>query len=215
MEAAQHASTRATEVTDEISCARAAEILVTVKGAKAAIKKERLAAGAPYRASQTAINNTFKELENALDGPLDRLSEEVKAFERARIDREDEERRAYEKAQREQQQRETEAKAKADAEASAAAAENRPAVPPTSPPPPPEMTPPPAPRESTVRHTSGGSVGTRMEKKFEVFDPALVPAKYRPVDESLIQKDVKAGVEDIPGVRIYDDLNLASRTRKT
>lgn len=215
MEAAQHAAQRATEVTDEASCARAAEILVTVKGAKKAIDKARLKAGEPYRQSSTAINNTFKELENPLDGPIERLTEEVKAFEKARHEEEEAQRKAYEKQQEDQRQREVDAKAKADAEASAAAAENRPAVAPTPPPPPVEpMLPPPPPRESTVRHTSSGSLNTRFEKAIEIFDEAMVPRKYRPIDESLILKDAQAGVTDIPGVRIYDDLNLASRTRK-
>ncbi len=55
-------------------------------------------------------------------------------------------------------------------------------------------------------------VSTRKRWTHEVVDAELVPAEYRPVDESLIRKAVVAGVREIPGVRIYQADGLAVRS---
>lgn len=223
MESAQHASLRATEVTDEATCARAAEILVQVRNSQRAIDKNRLAAGEPYRKSQAAINAEYKELEGALSGIADRLAQDVSTFENLKAEEEAERRREYEEQVREQEvaTRRAAAKRVADAEQAAAAARaaeaagHAPPEPPAPPAPPtpapPPLPPPPPPRENVVRRTSGGSVSGRLEWKFEIEDPELVPDKYKPIDETILRKDVKAGVRDIPGVRIFQERNLTTR----
>jgi chemotaxis protein histidine kinase CheA len=223
LEAAMHSSTRATEVTDEASAARASEILVQAKGAKKAIDKNRLKAGDPYRASTKAIDTEFKEMASPIDGVIDRLTEEINAYEEKKREAEAEAVRQHEAQVREheRQQREAEEKARREAEereraAKAAAAANEPPPPPPPPPPAPAPPPPPPPppprREKVVRHTSSGSVSTRIEWKFEVVDRAMVPKKYHLLDEVQIGKDVRAGEREIPGLRIYSVENTQARS---
>jgi len=59
--------------------------------------------------------------------------------------------------------------------------------------------------------TEQGSVTTRKVWKFEVVDPSTIPGKYFVLDESLIRADVKAGVREIPGVRIYESDEVVVR----
>lgn len=67
--------------------------------------------------------------------------------------------------------------------------------------------------EAPAKTVSAGEAKAtaRMVPKFKVFNPEIVPMKYRPIDESLIRKDVKAGVREIIGVRIWEEEELAIR----
>lgn len=62
-----------------------------------------------------------------------------------------------------------------------------------------------------VVHTSCGSAGTRKEWTFEITDVALVPREFMLVDEKAIRAQVKAGIRQIPGVRIFEDSNIVLR----
>lgn len=63
------------------------------------------------------------------------------------------------------------------------------------------------------RRTSGGTVSTRMVWKHEIVDAAQVPREFLVVDERLIREAVRAGRRDIPGVRIFEDAELAVSAR--
>lgn len=52
--------------------------------------------------------------------------------------------------------------------------------------------------------TEHGSVSTRKVWKHEIVDTNVIPGKYFVLDESLIRADIKAGVREIPGVRIFE-----------
>jgi hypothetical protein len=68
-----------------------------------------------------------------------------------------------------------------------------------------------APAAPVVEATKlAGTSGTKRWKA-TVVDPALVPRKYLIVDERLINADMKAGVREIPGVRIEQIDGLAVR----
>jgi len=69
----------------------------------------------------------------------------------------------------------------------------------------------PAPVANTTKATLGSAVG-RMVWKFEVQDPAQVPRAYLAVDEKAIRTAVGAGVRDIPGVRIFQEEQIAGRS---
>lgn len=212
--AAEHSAQLATEVTDEASCARAAEILVQAKGAAKAIDKSRLDAGSPYRASTRAIDTEFKELASPIDAIVERLTKEVNDYEAKVRDEEAEAQRKYEADLAERKRVEDEAAAKAKREAEEAAKRDEPPPPPPPPPAPAPPPPPPPPKRSgAVRHTSGGSVGSREEWKFEITDPSLVPDIYKTIDEVQMGKDVRGGKREIPGVRIYPVNNVSTRTR--
>ena len=44
-----------------------------------------------------------------------------------------------------------------------------------------------------------------------VVDPMTVPREYLVVDEKAIRAAVRAGVREIAGVRIYEDVEMAVR----
>ena len=55
-------------------------------------------------------------------------------------------------------------------------------------------------------HTASGSVTTRTVWKHEVLDMAALPDEYKIADEVKLGKVVRAGVREIPGVRIYEEM---------
>ncbi len=69
-----------------------------------------------------------------------------------------------------------------------------------------EAAPEPEP-EKTVR-TEKGAATFRGVWTFKVVDPAQVPREYLCVDEKKIRQAVKAGVREIPGVDIFEDVQV-------
>jgi hypothetical protein len=57
----------------------------------------------------------------------------------------------------------------------------------------------------TIR-TASGAVTTRTVWKHEVVDMAALPDEYKIADEVKLGKVVRAGVREIPGVRIYEEM---------
>lgn len=53
----------------------------------------------------------------------------------------------------------------------------------------------------------------RTEWDFEITDESQVPREYLMVDESKIRRVVRAGIRNIPGVRVYERQTLAVRGR--
>ncbi len=68
---------------------------------------------------------------------------------------------------------------------------------------------PPAP---TTTRTEKGTMSFREVWKFEVTEPKKVPRDYLEISDILIRNAVKAGVREIPGVRIYSEKVAALRT---
>lgn len=96
--------------------------------------------------------------------------------------------------------------------AAEAAKKNEPMKPPPPPPPPPApvvpVTPPPAPK---AVETAFGNVSMRGTWTYEITDEKKVPREYLAVDEKKIGKVVKAGIREIPGVRIFEKFGSATR----
>ena len=61
----------------------------------------------------------------------------------------------------------------------------------------------------TMTKTSLGSATIKKVWTFEITDETLIPRTYFTVDEKKIREAVRAGVREIPGVRIYQDDQLA------
>ena len=66
--------------------------------------------------------------------------------------------------------------------------------------------------QQTVTRTETGSGHLRMDWVHEVVDPMLVPRKYLIVDDRAIRADVKAGIREIPGCRIFEKPIMNIRT---
>lgn len=202
-ERATVAARAATEVTDEATCARAAEVLTVVAKAVKVADKKRLEATEPYRNSTKVIDAEFKELAAPLKGVEERLRGEIVRFEAERRRAAEEEVRKHEAEVRAAEKAQREAEFEAARAAEEAAKRNEPPPPAPAPPPPPP--PPPAPREKSVRHTSTGSVSTRTVWKFEIVDSSMIPREYLSVDGTAIRTAISVGVREIKGLRIYPD----------
>lgn len=63
-----------------------------------------------------------------------------------------------------------------------------------------------------VTRTEFGSAHLRKSKDFKVVNPALVPREYLTVDERAIRDAIKRGIQEIPGVIIFDDTDVVLRT---
>jgi len=66
------------------------------------------------------------------------------------------------------------------------------------------------PRETRIA-TEAGTVYEKRSWKFLIEDAAQVPREYLMVDERAIRDAVKAGVREIPGVKIYEHKDIAVR----
>jgi hypothetical protein len=70
----------------------------------------------------------------------------------------------------------------------------------------------PPPPVTTIR-ADVGTLGTMKIWKWEVTDITKVPAEYLIVDGARLTRVVKAGVRDIPGIRIYSEDTLTVRAK--
>jgi len=61
--------------------------------------------------------------------------------------------------------------------------------------------------------TGMGTVSTQRVWKWELVDMAQVPEEYKIIDAGKITKVVKAGLRNIPGIRIYDEETLRVSAR--
>lgn len=74
----------------------------------------------------------------------------------------------------------------------------------------------PAPAILPAQKATRSEAGTVSERKFwtfEIVDPMQIPRAYLMIDEKAIRAAVKAGVRDIPGVRIFEDIQISGRTK--
>jgi len=67
------------------------------------------------------------------------------------------------------------------------------------------------PKRDAVVRTASGSASTKKVWTFEVKDPEKVPREYLTVDEKAIRQAVNGGVRDIPGVKIFQGIQVAIR----
>lgn len=67
--------------------------------------------------------------------------------------------------------------------------------------------------EDKVLRGSGAIVYERSVQKFEVVNLAEVPLRYLQINESMIKQDLKLGVLEIPGVRVWEEKTTQIRSR--
>lgn len=68
------------------------------------------------------------------------------------------------------------------------------------------------PLEKSIRG-DGAMAYTKVEKKFRLSDISKVPAKYLKLDEQAIKQDIKFGINEIPGLEIYEEKSTQLRSR--
>ena len=199
--------------------------LIMLKKTAQALDRVREDMKAPHLAAGRQVDAYFKPMiEKATEVAgrvgkyllaIRREQDRIVEAERARVERENAERErlALEAVRRDREA--ADAKAKAEAEAAgftptevkdwtAAAVADVPAVIVQQ-----EVAPAPVP--NAVRSAVGSSVLTRRWT-FAIESDPDVPLEYRTVDPAKIRKAVAAGVRTIPGVRIYQEESLTTRS---
>lgn len=68
------------------------------------------------------------------------------------------------------------------------------------------------PMENIIRG-EGAIAVTKVEKKFEVEDISKVPLKYLMINEAEVKMDIKLGINNIPGLKIYEETKTQLRIR--
>lgn len=69
------------------------------------------------------------------------------------------------------------------------------------------------PEVENVVRGEGASAVTKKEKNFRLVDLSKVPLKYLMLDEDQIKKDLKMGIDEIPGLEIYEETKTTLRVR--
>lgn len=177
---------REIEVRDDGSLRLAVETAAAAKKLDGAIEKLRKQwVEEPNRFVRT-VNNLAKRYQDNLKQVEVTLKRKISDYQyQVELERRKAEARAREEARKLQE--------RLQAEAEAAGVEA------------PEVATPVIPERATTVRTAKGSAIQRTQWTFEVVDPLLVPREYLMVDEKAIRAAVRAGVREIPGVRIYEE----------
>ena len=177
------------EIIDDETDLEAAEFLAQVKTARKRVDELRHWFTNPLETQKKAIIARFR----ATDAPLEQAQKIVGGKHISFVSEQ------RERARREQERLRRLAEAK-QARQAARAEEKGLEAPPVQIPMPTIQAPP-----KTV-HTAFGSVSTRTVWKHEVVDMAALPDEYKIADEVKLGKVVRAGVREIAGVRIYEEM---------
>lgn len=65
--------------------------------------------------------------------------------------------------------------------------------------------------DKSIETKSGNKVSMMKVRKFEIVDVSKIPVEYMIPDTAKIQKMVKAGINEIAGIRIYEDYTSSVR----
>lgn len=192
---------------DASTAGRLGDTVVQVRACMKVVEDAHKTVKAPYLEAGRAVDAKRKELIEKLEGVKGSLEGKQTAFfrEEQRKEREAEEARRREEARIQAEQEEARRKAEAE----------------NSPPPPPPPPPPPAPEPirdtAPLRGDLGTAVSRRTVRRFEIedFDVAYIHvsknAKVREAIEKAIGAQVRSGTEEIPGVRIWEDVAVSNR----
>ncbi len=187
------AAAQAIAVTDEKGMGEATELLGWIARAKKQVEEKRKFFVNPLNKQVKAINAMFKDYAAPLEQADTLLRGKVLIYreEQERIRRAEEER--LRKLQEKEQERLRKQAEKKDL-----------------PPPPPMPTPQVQGQAKTV-HSDFGSVSAKKVWDFEIVNEQEIPKEFLMVNEKAIRAAVKAGVRNIPGVKIFQREELAVR----
>jgi len=177
------------EIADDESDVEAAEFLAQVKTARKRVDELRHWFTDPLETQKKAIIARFK----TTDAPLEQAQ---KIVGRKHI--------AYQSAKEEAARKEQERLrrlAEARQERAVRRAEEKGLEAPT-----PVIPMPTVEAPAKTIHTAAGAVTTRKVWQHEVVDFAALPDEYKVPDDVKLGKVVRAGVREIPGVRIFDEM---------
>ena len=184
-------------VSSEKGMEEATDILSWVSKAKKQVEDKRKFLVKPLNDHVKAINEMFKGYMAPLEQADAMLRKKVIIYrqEQERIRREEEDRLRKE-AEAERKRMEKQAKKEG-----------------VAPPPPPPPVAPSMPEQAKTTYSGMGSVSTKMVWDFEIVDENKVPRNFMIANEKAIRAAVKAGVRNIPGVKVFQKEELAVRAR--
>jgi hypothetical protein len=185
----------------------ATNLLGFIKQSKKQFEDKRTGYVKPLNDQVKAVNDAFKTITAPLDSAETILKQKVLIYNREQEKKRQEEIARIERERKEAEERQRVLEAEHEArrlEALITEGEIIPDLPPA------EIAlvelPPELP---TMTRTALGSATVKKVWTFEIIYPNLVPIVYLTIDEKKIREAVRAGVREIPGVRIYQDDQLA------
>lgn len=179
-------------IKDSDSNALAVTIAGQIKKTSKKIEDARKAYVGPFNAHVKDVNALAAEIRS----PLERAEKDLKRKLNAFAAQQELERRKAEEAARKRAQEEQE---RLNREAEAAGVE-APVVP--------EVV---EPEETTSVRTAEGTAYMQSRWTFELEELAKVPAEYLMLDEKKVRAAIKAGVREIPGLKIFEQKSMAIR----
>jgi hypothetical protein len=185
-------------ITEQTAADRATEIGAVCKRKLKELKAIKEETERPHRDYLRQLGNIFKQFQDPLEHFPRVLGQKLADFRRFQ----ENERRRKIAAQEAEARRLREAEEKKAQEAAEKGAPYEPVAP----------APVVVEEPPKVTRTAEGSSSQRKDWTFEITDPEKVPNEYRVIDEKMIRKAVKAGIREIPGVRIYQDYVTQFRT---
>lgn len=182
-------------VYDDTTAGEATNALGFIASAKKKLEEKRTFFVKPLNDQVKAINTMFKQYNTPLDNADRTLRGKVLAY-RQEVQRKarEEEERLRKLAEKEQKRLEKKAEKKGE------------------PAPPPIVMPTIEAAPKTIQ-ADMGTATTKTVWDFQIVDESQIPREYMVVDEKKIRAVVKAGVREIPGVKIYQTEQLAIRAR--
>ena len=170
---------------------RAVEDLSLIANLKKALEGKRKEYTEPLNGHLKEINATFKLFSEPLEAADKALRDKIGAFNREQQRLKDEAAKAEELSRQA-----AEIRAKLTQETGEIFPETEPSV--------------VVPEAQVVSkaYTEVGNMGTRKVRKWREVDFAKIPDAYKMLDSAKINKVVKAGIPEIPGIEIYEEDTL-------
>ena len=183
---------KALEVVNDETCEKASEMLVMIKKCEKKLDEERKKRVAIPNQFVRKVNARAKEFLN----PLLKLERDLKAKIRdykirLELERREMEKKAEEERKRLQEQLDKEAKEKGIEPVKL-----------------PEIA---MPNERLKVTTKNGTVFERKDWTFKIVDFERIPREYLMVDSKKVNAAIRAGVREIPGIEIYQEVEIATR----
>ena len=183
---------RALEVVDDETCEKASELLVMIKKWETKLDEERKKRVTIPNQFVRKVNARAKEFLNPLFKYERDLKAKIKDYKiRIELKRKEMEKKAEEERKRLQEQLDKEAKEKNIEPVKL-----------------PEVI---MPKEKLKVSTNNGTVYEKKRWAFKIVDFEKIPREYLVVDDKKVNAAIKAGVRNIDGLEIYQEIEIVTR----
>lgn len=190
-------SVESMEIADQEGMERATGLLSMIARAKKSVEERRKFFTKPLNDQVSKINALFKELASPLEEADKALRQKMLDYKREQDRLARAERERLRKLQEKEQKRLERQAAKKGAPA----------------PPPPPPVPYATEQTPITTRSEAGTVTAKKTWDFEIVDESKLPRQWLIPNEKAIRAAVKAGVRDIPGVRVFQREDLSVRAK--